>query len=173
MAYYYELSDENLWKAFPAFYGEIEANGETETIVKYFNGEIKGYETKVSGEILKRIEEIGMNQTDDFFKHKIDSTVIDLYHGPIIRFQLQYNNGHVTNLTIREQVYDSATVYFPFMNLYKTIASRKNEIDISEDVINLYVQKQGDFIRFARKIDSINLEFPPPPNPDVQLIFLK
>lgn len=178
MAYNYEpdYSTQQLIPK-PIIYSFINASGKS-MILKRINpndDEFIGYLSSIKQKLIKQINVDLKLKEEKNFTYR-DTSVIEIYDGPIIRIKVSSTNGKEISFIFDDKNYDANSKFYIYKHLYDVIIEDGKHYLLDSKKLELLKNKQKDFAKYANHKDSLLLPIPPiyPPAPKIdQVKFLK
>ena len=178
MAYNYEpdYSTQQLIPQ-PIIYSYINATGKSFIIDKLnYNATSEfGYELQLEQKLINAIRlDLELKEEVDFASR--DTSIIEIYDGPIIRIKTLYTNGKEISFIFHDKNYDENSKFFLYKNLYDSIIENSKPELFDGKKLELLKRKQKDFAKYVHHKDSLLLPIPnifPPPPPLDEVKFVK
>jgi hypothetical protein len=172
MAYNYEpdyLTQQLIPK--PIIYSFINASGKSMVLrrINPNDDEVIGYPSSIEQKLIEQINlDLKLKEEKDFTWR--DSSIIEIYDGPIIRIKVSSTNGKEISFIFDDKNYDGNSRFYLYKNLYESIIVDYKTVLCSGKNLELLKLKQKDFVKYAHHKDSLLLPipniFPPPPSLD-------
>ena len=171
MAYNYEpdYSTQQLVPK-PIIYSFINASGKS-MVLKRINpndDEVIGYPSSIEQKLIEQINvDLKLKEEKDFTYR--DTSVIEIYDGPIIRIKVSYTNEKEISFIFDDKNYDANSNFYIYKNLYDIIIEDGKHNLLASKKLELLKNKQKDFTKYANHKDSLLLPIPPiyPPAPKI------
>lgn len=178
MAYNYEpdYSTQQLVPK-PIIYSFINASGKS-LVLKTINpndDEVIGYPSSIEQKLIEQINvDLKLKEDKDFTYR--DTSVIEIYDGPIIRIKVSSTNGKEISFIFDDKNYDANSKFYIYKNLYDIIIEDGKHNLLASKKIELLKFKQKNFAKYTHHKDSLLLPIPnifPPPPPLDEVKFVK
>ena len=169
MAYNYEpdYSTQQLIPK-PIIYSLISAYGKS-MVLKRINpndDEVIGYPSSIEQKLIEQINvDLKLKEEKDFTYR--DTSVIEIYDGPIIRIKVSFNNEKEVSFIFDDKNYDQNSKFYLYKNLFDSINEASKDELILGKKLELLKIKQKKFAKYSQHKDSLLLPIPPiyPPAP--------
>ncbi len=139
------------------------------------NDEVVGYPSSIEQKLIEQITvDLRLKEVEDFIAR--DTSVIEIYDGPIIRIKTSFTNGKEISFIFQDKNYDENSKFFLYKNLYNRIIENSKPELFHGKKLELVKRKQKNFVKYAHHKDSLLLPIPnifPPPTPLDDVKFVK
>jgi hypothetical protein len=171
MAYNYEpdYSTQQL-NPKPIIYSFINVSGKSVVLRRIYpnNDEVIGYLSSIEQKLIKQIN-VDLKLKEEGELTSRDTSVIEIYDGPIIRIKTSFTNGKEISFIFDDKNYDANSKFYVYKQLYDITIEDGKHILLDSKKLELLKFKQNNFIKYAHHKDSLLLPIPPiyPPAPNL------
>lgn len=130
--------------------------------------EVIGYPSSIEQKLIEQINvDLILKEEEDFTAR--DTSVIEIYDGPIIRIKIAYTNEKEISFIFGDKNYDGNSKFYIYKDLYDVIIEDGKHYLLDSKKLELLKNKQKDFAKYANHKDSLLLPIPPiyPPAPKI------
>ncbi len=171
MAYNYEpdYSTQQLVPK-PIIYSFINSFGKSMVLrrINPNDDEVIGYPSSIEQKLIEQINvDLKLKEEKDFTYR--DTSVIEIYDGPIIRIKVSSTNGKEISFIFDDKNYDANSKFYIYKDLYDVIIEDGKHYLLDSKKLELLKNKQKHFAKYANHKDSLLLPIPPiyPPAPKI------